>query len=109
MNRKRPPTPQDAPKVSDEISFADGRRHGEHQRDVRPNQVNLRVIFLSELRDAPGIDIRVMNQRVNHACEDPRTTVASRPRVGIPPAVARNRAPTGYWCNMASSSRNFAI
>ena len=65
MNRKKPPPAQDPLEMIDEILFADGLRHGEHQGDVRFNQISLRVVSLSKLIDLLSLKLWVMNNRKN--------------------------------------------
>ncbi len=49
--------------------LADRFREGKHDCNVWSDQVNLRVISLSQLVDAARVDIGVVNQSVEHVCE----------------------------------------
>src|SRR5678809_690269 len=78
MNQKRLPITQDPLKVTNKNIFAYRLWHREHQRDVRRNQINLRVVFLSKLIDAARLNTGVMNQSINHSDEDLNATAARR-------------------------------
>jgi hypothetical protein len=69
MERKGLPIPQDTLKVMDKMIFADNLRQWEHQRDMRRDQADLRVIFFAKLIDLPAIDVWVMNQCEEHSCQ----------------------------------------
>ena len=78
MNQKRLPITQDPLKVTNKIIFAYGLWHREHQRDVRRNQINLRVVFLSKLMDVRTLNTGIMNQSINHSDEHLNATAAQR-------------------------------
>ena len=46
--------------------FADRISNRKHQRDMRIDQLELRVVFPSELIDRMNIDLGIMNQCVEH-------------------------------------------
>ena len=52
--------------LMNKVCFADRISNREHQRDMRIDQLELRVIFPSELIDRINIDLGIMNQCVEH-------------------------------------------
>src|SRR5713226_2353702 len=48
--------------------LANRLRHRENNCDMRVNQIDLRIIFSSQLIDADRVDSRIMYESVEHAC-----------------------------------------